>query len=258
MPTIISPDGRSGTGMAGGVDPLTEDLSKGVLRKETLQVGIRDLSDHSVPVGVWLPAINVATGGPQAHVVYHELVKHAQMRLSRTTEGDAMVTVSEAGAVHLFKVPSPAFYRFVDRFRVARRLRVLPEEALGELARIIEARVGDPGFVDDQVRVLPPPEPPSVPDYVPSQDGKKSTVLDFVEYALNHLVYRSPYVFVPSALTAELGESEERIAKMFIEHNGRLRELGFDARPVSSSLGPVFLVTRLPPRSSRTNFDRRV
>jgi len=36
---------------------------------------------------------------------------------------------------------------------------------------------------------------------------------------------------------------------MFIQHHGRFRQLGFDVRPVSSSLGPVFLVFRRPPKN---------
>jgi hypothetical protein len=240
--------------MPEGADPLPGRLATGVSRKETFPGAIRDLAESSPATGVWLPAINVATGGPQSHVVYHELVKHARMRLTRTTEGSAMVTVTESGAVHLFKVPSPEFYRFVDRFRVARSLRVLPEPALEELARIIQARVSDPGFVEDQTGV-PTSEPPAPPEGLPAHETSKPGSLDFVAYALNRLVFRSPYVFVPSALTSELGKSEEQIARMFIEHHSQLRELGFDARPVSSSLGPVFLVTRLPTRDPRSTSD---
>jgi len=231
-------------------------LTSGGSGKESRAVYIRDLSDHIPPPGVWLPAINVATGGPQSHVVYHELVKHAKMRLSRTTDGGAMVSVAESGAVHLLKVPSPEFYRFVDRFRVARRLRVLPEGALGELARVIEARVGDPGFVEDQVRVPTPAEPSLPSSIIPSQSRKPAATLDFIAYTLNRVVLRSPYVFVPSALTDELGESEEQIARRFVEHHGHLRELGFEVRPVSSSLGPVFLVTRLPVKGSRPGLEK--
>jgi hypothetical protein len=215
----------------------------------TVPVAIRDLSDRTVPAGVWLPAINVATGGPQSHVIYHDLVKHAQMRLMRTTDGTAMVTVAEAGAVHVLKVPSPEFSRFVDRFRVARRLRVLPEPALSELARIIEARVGDPAFKDDLpagASVEPLREPGSFPA---PEKGRKPVETDLMAYALNRVVFQSPYVFVPSALAAALGESERHITSMFIEHRDRLRELGFDSRPVLSTLGPVFLVTRVTPPS---------
>jgi len=243
--------------------PEAPDLETGGLSpagppKETRAVYIRDLSDNGPPPGVWLPAINVATGGPQSHVVYHELVKHARMRLSRTTDGGAMVAVTESGAVHLLKVPSPEFYRFVDRFRVARRLRVLPEGALGELARVIQARVGDPGFVEDKVGLSTPAEPIPPTAVIQTQPRKTPATLDFIAYALNRVVLRSPYVFVPSALTAELGESEEQIARMFVEHHGHLRELGFEVRPVSSSLGPVFLVTRLPANSSRPGSERTV
>jgi hypothetical protein len=217
------------------------------LTRENVPVAIRDLAENNPPPGVWLPAINVATGGPQSHVIYHDLVKHAQMRLKRTAEGHAMVTVSEAGSVHLLKVPSAEFVRFVDRFRVGRRLRVLPEASLNELSRIIEARVGDPRFADDP---SPSPhdemvvDPPVAP---PNRDDANEVETDLMAYALNRLVFSSPYVFVPSALAAALGGSEKQITTLFVENRDRLRELGFESRSVVSSVGPVFLVTRVRP-----------
>jgi hypothetical protein len=212
-------------------------------------VHIRDLAARETPGGVWLPEINSATDGPQSHAIYHELVKHAHMRLKRTREGRAMVAVTEGGAVHLLNVPSPEFFRFVDRFRMARRLRVLPEFSLSELARIIEARVGDPRFQDD--RTLLPGEdgqeasPPSVPPPVFEAAQEKA---DVMAYALNRLVLSSPYVFVPSVLADALGEPEGGISSTFAENRERLRAFGFETRTVSSSLGPVFLVSRIPSR----------
>jgi len=228
--------------------PVEDALQAIHLSDEPASIAIRDLSKSQAPPGVWLPAINSATGGPQSHAIYHELATRAGMRLQRTKDGHAMVTVSEAGAVHLLAVPSPEFYRFVDRFRVARRLRVLPESALNELSRIIEARVGDPRFEDDRPLVPPDSERSAPPASPSSTAGPGPSATDLMAYTLNRVVLNSPYVLVPSAIANAIGEPERAVTTMLVENRDRLRELGFETRTVGSSVGPVFLVTRTSPK----------
>lgn len=216
---------------------MTEDLVQS-------PVAIRDLSDRNRPPRVWLPEVNSASGGPQSHVVYGELVRHARMRLKRTEDGGAMVAVAEKGAVHLLSVPSPEFFRFCDRFRIGRRLRVLPESVLTELTRVILSRVSDPLFTDDL------PLGPGDEEYgerrvsprSPEDDSAAET--ENLADTLGRLKTGDPFVFVPSQLAVALSRTERQIATIFSENRPMLRKLGFDAWTVGSSLGPVYLVRR--------------
>jgi len=212
---------------------------------ESPPVQIRDLAATTPHSRVRLAEVNSAPDESQSHALYNELVQHARMRLQGTKAGHAMVSVAEDGAVHVLAVPSPEFFRFVHRFRTTRRLPNIHEAAVSDLSHLIEARAGDQPL---QHGVTPDREGEAPVERTVRQDsptGENASAPDLMAYALNRLVLSSPYVFVPSVLADALGESERQVTSTFVENRERLRELGFDSRSVSSSLGPVFLVTRV-------------
>jgi len=219
--------------------------STGAHPGESPPVQIRDLSATTASSRLRLAEVNSTPDEPQSHALYNELVKHARMRLQGSKAGHVTVSVAEDGAVHVLAVPSPEFFRFVHRFRTARRLPNIHEAALSDLSHLIEARAVDQPL---QLGVTPDREGEAPVDRAvrqPSPTGENASAPDLMAYALNRLVLSSPYVFVPSVLADALGESERRVTSTFVENRDRLRELGFDSRSVSSSLGPVFLVTRV-------------
>ena len=212
---------------------------------ESPPVRIRDLASTTAHARAHLAEVVPAQDQPPSHALYNELVKHARLRFQGTQGGPAMVSVAEEGAVHVLAVPSPEFFRFVHRFGQARRLPVVHEATLRELSSLIEAEGHAPrpvrteeGDGDSKVAV-------DHASTAASPAAAGSSPPDLMAYALNRLVMSSPYVFVPSVLAAALGESERQVTATFVENRDRLRELGFDSRSVSSSLGPVFLVTRV-------------
>jgi hypothetical protein len=105
------------------------------------EIGIRDVSRPSARE--WTPPIG-AMGGPPTHVLYRDLVQYAGLRLLRNNEGDTCVAMRDGEHRRTFRVPSVELREALDRFRMRRDLRPLPEHDLAELTRIIQARASDP------------------------------------------------------------------------------------------------------------------
>ena len=98
-----------------------------------------------VPVlkGEWVPPIG-AMGGPPAHELYRDLVNHAGMRLLRDDDGMPWVELQDGERRRTFPVPSVELRAALDRFRMRRNLRPVPEADINEFARVVTARVSDP------------------------------------------------------------------------------------------------------------------
>lgn len=107
----------------------------------TEEIGIRDLS--KVGKGEWMPPIG-AMGGPPAHELYRDLVVHAGLRLFRDESGSPSVELQDGEHRQAFAVPSPELRSALDRFRMRRNLRPVPESDIDEFARVVEARASDP------------------------------------------------------------------------------------------------------------------
>lgn len=105
------------------------------------ELAILDLS--KVGRGEWMPPIG-AMGGPPAHELYRDLVIHAGLRVLKDSDGAPWVELRDGEHRHAFPVPSPELRSALDRFRMRRNLRPVPESDIEELARVIEARVSDP------------------------------------------------------------------------------------------------------------------
>lgn len=123
----------------------------------TEELSIRDLS--KVGKGEWVPPIG-AMGGPPAHELYRDLVVHAGLRLLRDAGGSPWIEIQDGEHRRAFPVPSLELRAALDRFRMRRNLRPVPESDIDEFARVVEARVTDPD-ID-----LPASEG-GVPDAVP-------------------------------------------------------------------------------------------
>jgi hypothetical protein len=114
------------------------------------ELGILDLSRAAA--GAWIPPIG-AMGGPPAHELYRDLVVHAGLRLLRDSNGRPWAEIQDGAHRRSFPVPSLGLREALDRFRMRRNLRPVPEDDIIEFARVVEARVSDP---DVQI---PSPEP---------------------------------------------------------------------------------------------------
>ncbi|MGC2289306.1 MAG: hypothetical protein WA688_05550, partial [Thermoplasmata archaeon] len=117
---------------------------------EADEVRIRELIEHQT--GEWVPPIS-ALGGPPAHVLYHELVLHAGLRLYRDSEGHALLVFLDGESRRSFRSPSPELMGALDRFRMRRGLRPSPSKDIDDFVRVIHARVTDP-----DAKVSPPPD----------------------------------------------------------------------------------------------------
>ncbi|HTW39348.1 MAG TPA: hypothetical protein VMF04_00575 [Thermoplasmata archaeon] len=104
-------------------------------------IGILDLS--RIGRSEWTPPIG-ALGGPPAHELYHDLVVHAGLRLMRDEAGRPVVELQDGEHRRTFVVPSVDLRAALDRFRMRRNLRPVPESDIDEFARVIGARVSDP------------------------------------------------------------------------------------------------------------------
>jgi hypothetical protein len=93
--------------------------------------------------GEWVPPIG-AMGGPPAHELYRDLVLHAGLRLLRDDTGAPWVELQDGEHRRAFPVPSLELRASLDRFRMRRNLRPVPEADIDEFARVVEARVSDP------------------------------------------------------------------------------------------------------------------
>ncbi len=135
---------------------------------ESDEVRIRELIEHQT--GEWVPPIS-ALGGPPAHVLYHELVLHAGLKLYRDAESQALVVFLDGEGRRCFHCPSPELMGALDRFRMRRGLRPSPAKDIDDFVRVIHARVTDPDAdvpspppgVGEPVRIEPAhsPAPPA-------------------------------------------------------------------------------------------------
>ena len=102
---------------------------------------IRDVS--RIPTREWVPPIG-AMGGPPAHELYRDLVLRAGLRLFRDHRGHPYLALKDGEHRRTFRVPSLELREALDRFRMGRNLRLVPEPELIEFARVVAARVSDP------------------------------------------------------------------------------------------------------------------
>lgn len=102
---------------------------------------IRDVSRSATKE--WVPPIG-AMGGPAAHELYRDLVQRAGLRLFRDHQGHPYVALRDGEHRRTFRVPSLELREALDRFRMSRNLRPVPEQELVEFARVVDARVSDP------------------------------------------------------------------------------------------------------------------
>jgi len=123
------------------------------------EINIRDLSRFTSRE--WVPPIG-AMGGPPAHELYRDLVRYAGLRLFRDKRGNPFVEIHDGEHRRMFLVPSDELREALDRFRMRRSLRAVPDQELAELTRIIQARVSDPDIFIPMVDepYSDPPEPP--------------------------------------------------------------------------------------------------
>ena len=130
---------------------------------ETDSVRIREIVESQT--GEWVPPIS-ALGGPPAHLLYHELVLRAGLKLYRSRDGDPLATFVDGESRRTFHCPSTEMMAALDRFRMRRGLRPSPSKDIDDLVRIMRARVTDP---DANVPVLPSEEPPPTgPEVAPA------------------------------------------------------------------------------------------
>jgi hypothetical protein len=103
---------------------------------------IRDLGERTTGPQ-WLPPAN-AMGGPPAADLYRELVLHAELRLYRDDDRRAWLAFKDGEHRRLFHVPSRELTSALDRFRMRRNMRPLPEKDIAEFVRVVRARISDP------------------------------------------------------------------------------------------------------------------
>jgi hypothetical protein len=105
------------------------------------ELRILDLSRR--PKGEWEPPIG-AMGGPPAHELYHDLVAHAGLKLLLDLDGHPWIEIQDGERRRALEVPSPDLRGALDRFRMRRNLRPVPESDIEEFVRVVEARATDP------------------------------------------------------------------------------------------------------------------
>ena len=146
------------------------------------ELAILDLS--KVGRGEWMPPIG-AMGGPPAHELYRDLVTHAGLRLSRDADGAPWVEIQDGEHRRTFPVPSPELRAALDRFRMRRNLRPVPESDIEEFARVVEARVSDP----DVAIPLGGPERPDGDPSALSASAPPATSPNWAVDELDHLMH---------------------------------------------------------------------
>jgi hypothetical protein len=132
------------------------------------EVKIRDLSRQNS--SEWTPPIG-AMGGPPAHELYRDLVAHGGLRLLRDREGNPWVEMQDGAQRRSFRVPGMALRGALDRFRMRRNLRPVPETDLEDFTRVVSARISDPDVrlpVFDAVSIERAPVAPDRPVGEPS------------------------------------------------------------------------------------------
>jgi len=241
------------------------------------EVRIRELIEHQT--GEWVPPIS-ALGGPPAHVLYHELVLHAALKLYRDSEGHGLVVFLDGENRRSFRCPSPELTGALDRFRMRRGLRPSPAKEIEEFVRVIHARVTDPDArvppppedVSEPVQMEgplpPPPRPvtgdrdeaskPSLPGepWVPSsipglavsfsggfmRSGKKEFPLPHYIRILQGLVRNGGWMGTALDLSTRLGEDEAKLAQTLIRYRADLAEFGIVVANVQVESGWRVLV----------------
>ncbi len=129
------------------------------------ELRILDLSRR--PKGEWEPPIG-AMGGPPAHELYHDLVTHAGLKLMRDLEGHPWIEIQDGERRRALEVPGPDLRAALDRFRMRRNLRPVPESDIEEFVRVVEARASDPDVAFPERSE--PPEPSSIPEPHPATE----------------------------------------------------------------------------------------
>jgi hypothetical protein len=148
------------------------------------EIKIRELSRPSVRE--WIPPIG-AMGGPPAHELYRDLVLYAGLRLLKDPSGNPRVAIQDGAHRRTFSAPSTELREAIDRFRMRRSLRPVPDGELAELIRIVQARVSDPDIlipVDDPPAPVGSPTPrPAVG--MPEPNLKTTRLLEALEENLD-------------------------------------------------------------------------
>jgi hypothetical protein len=182
------------------------------------EFGIRDVSRFSTRE--WIPPIG-AMGGPPAHELYRDLVLYAGLRLCRDREGNPCVAMRDGEHRRTFLVPSDQLREALDRFRMRRNLRPVPEAEMAELTRIVRARASDPDISVPTFDVgeLDPPEPrvEFQPTFIPTLpqepqpnewEDELDSIMREVDEVRSPTSARLPKAKVPSAWNEVVGHSE--------------------------------------------------
>jgi hypothetical protein len=119
------------------------------------EVHIRDVSRFAT--NEWMPPIG-AMGGPPAHELYRDLVLHAGLHLLKDDEGRPWVELLDGEHRRAFRVPSGELRWALDRFRMRRNLRPVPDHDIDDFARIVDARISDPDVEIPPVGDIPSEE----------------------------------------------------------------------------------------------------
>jgi len=160
-------------------------------------------------------------GGPPAHELYRNLVLYAGLRLFRDREGNPCVAMRDGEHRRTFLVPSDGLREALDRFRMRRSLRPVPDGELAELTRIIRARASDPDISVPTFDVgeADPPEPrvefrpsfiPTLSPEPPSNgwESELDSIMREVDEIRSPTAARLPKAKVPSAWNEVVGHSE--------------------------------------------------
>jgi hypothetical protein len=142
---------------------------------------ILDLSDR--PKGEWEPPIS-AMGGPPSYELYHDLVTHAGLKVLKDYDGNPWVEMQDGERRRTFPVPSLELRAALDRFRMRRNLRPVPESDILEFARVIEARASDPDAAIPSAEETP--TPPEAEAALPAERPPPEPV-DDTGWAVEHL-----------------------------------------------------------------------
>jgi hypothetical protein len=244
---------------------------------ESDEVRIREIVQHQT--GEWVPPIS-ALGGPPAHVLYHELVLHAGLKVYRDAEGEPLLVFLDGESRRTFRCPSPELMGALDRFRMRRGVRPSPSAVIDDFVRVIHARVTDP-----DAKVPPPPRdvpapmetdapsPPSIPSvegagdptptpamagdpWVPAsipglsvsfsggfmRSGRKEFPLPHYIRILQSLVRNGGWMGTTQDLSSKLGEDETRLTETLIRYRADLAEFGIVVANVQVESGWRLLV----------------
>lgn len=258
----------------------------GAERVETDAVRIREIIQSQT--GEWVPPIS-ALGGPPAHLLYHELVLRAGLKLYRDDDGQPLAAFLDGEGRRTFCCPSPEFTGALDRFRMRRGLRPSPAKDIDDLVRVIHARVTDP---DARVPVRPVNEPepiravtvpaeaapavepaasgakpalpgdPWTPATLPGlslsfsggfmRAGKREPPLPHHIRVLQSLIRHGGWMGSAEELSSRLGEDENRLTQMLVRYRADLAEFGIVVANVQVESGWKILVVdraRLDDRS---------